>query len=450
MEAPLQHVFFTAVDHLDRHAGHLFGDRDGLAHIVGHAAPAKTTTQVDFVNIALGLRQSGHLGRGGQRRFAVLGGGPNFAALGRPARGGVHGFHARVVLVRVAVNGLDLFGGTGHRGLDVAILVAHGGLGRIERGAHDLGKFGAGLFGVLAVVPLNRQGFQCGFGAPPGVGNHGHSVVAHTHHFFHAGFAGNRCRVKRFELAAKHRALFDGGVQHAGHLQIHAENLFAGGFVHRVEPGQALAGQLPVFGVFQSHFGEIGGSQFARGGGDFAVAHAAPCGGVGHHAVGRAAFGRRHLPIVGGGLYQHHSGGCAAFAHVVVGLADALAAAGAKVAPYAVTRQVLRGGGVFGAHFGPIGIEFFGYQLRQSRQRALAHFRARDADDYTVVRVYHHPGVDFIGVGLGAGFAAKRDVKGESEPCSASGGGRGAQKTAARYARGDACRGSCIHGVLLR
>ena len=70
---------------------------------------------------------------------------------------------------------------------------------------------------------------------------------------------------------------------------------------------------------------------------------------VGDHALVGAAFGGRHVPLVGGGLHQHHAGGRAALAHVVVRLADAAAAAGGEVAPDAVAREVLAGRRVLGA-----------------------------------------------------------------------------------------------------
>ena len=158
MEAALQHVFFAAVDQLDRYAGHFLGDGDGLAHVVGHAASAKTAAQVHFVDITLRLRQTCHFGSGRQRRFAILRGCPDFTTLRRIPRGGVHGFHAGVVLVRVAVNGFNLFGGACHRGFHVAILVAHGGFGRVQRGAHHLGEFNARLFFVVTIVPFDGQG----------------------------------------------------------------------------------------------------------------------------------------------------------------------------------------------------------------------------------------------------------------------------------------------------
>ena len=70
------------------------------------------------------------LGGGGERRLAVLGRSPDLAALGRPAGGGVHHLHAGVVLVRVAVDRLDLALRSGQRRLGVALAAADGGLGR--------------------------------------------------------------------------------------------------------------------------------------------------------------------------------------------------------------------------------------------------------------------------------------------------------------------------------
>src|SRR5262249_14016070 len=41
-----------------------------------------------------------------------------------------------------------------------------------------------------------------------------------------------------------------------------------------------------------------------------------------------------------------------------------------------------------------VAFELLGDKLREARQRALAHLRARDADDDGVVRTDHHPGID--------------------------------------------------------
>src|SRR5207237_1274364 len=122
-------------------------------------------------------------------------------------------------------------------------------------------------------------------------------------------------------------------------------------------------------------------------------------GGFRHLAVGRAAvrrfvrdralrhgaFGRRHLPFVGRRLDQHDARSRTALAHIVLRGADAAAATGAEVAPYAVARDVLSWRRIFGRDLRPIAFELFGDELREAGERALAHLGAGDA---------HHHGVE--------------------------------------------------------
>src|SRR5262249_35103166 len=58
---------------------------------------------------------------------------------------------------------------------------------------------------------------------------------------------------------------------------------------------------------------------------------------------------------------------------------------------------------------------------------ALAHFRARDADDDGVVGPHHHPGIDLGRQRLRRGLIGERNMEAEREP----GGGRRDQKGAA-------------------
>ena len=77
----VHHVFFPRPDHLDRHAGDLLGDQHRLAHVVLRAAaPAEAAAGIGLVDLALGERQAGRLGRGGERAFAILGRRPHLAA----------------------------------------------------------------------------------------------------------------------------------------------------------------------------------------------------------------------------------------------------------------------------------------------------------------------------------------------------------------------------------
>ena len=260
----VQHVFFTRPDHLDGRAGHFFGNRHGLAYIVGLAAPAKATAQMQFVYVALRRGKARGFSAGGQCCLAILRGAPHLAAAGRPFRRGVHGLHGGVVLKRVRVHRFNFAGARGNRCLGIAVFIAHNGLWGVQTRFQKSGDAGTVDFFIRPVVPNNRQCVKRGFGPPPGVGHHGHGAVAHTHDFLDARAFFNRRCVKTFELAAKHRAILDGGVQHTGQHQVTGVNLLACGLVNGVEPRQALACQLPVFRVFERDGGrwrDFGGCQ---------------------------------------------------------------------------------------------------------------------------------------------------------------------------------------------
>jgi hypothetical protein len=404
------HVFFTAPQQLDGRARHLLGNRHRLAHPVVHrAAAAKTAAEVDLVDLALRGRQACCFGRRGQCGFAVLRGGPHLAPVRRPLRRGVHRLHRGVVLVRVGVHRLDLACCAGQRLLHIAMAIAHGRLLGIQAGLQRGVEAGLLHSGVGAQVPIDGQ---CGHRlvrAPPGVGHHGHGVVADLHHLLHAGQTGHLGRVKAAHLAAKDGAGADGRVEHAGQLQVGTIDLFAGGLVHRVQARHALAHELPVLGVLELDL--CGHWQLASRCGHLAVRGAPARSAMRDHTRSGAALGRWHLPAIGRSLHQHHAGSGAALAHVLLAFADAAAAAGAVVAPDAFTRQVLARRGVLGGDAGPIAFQLFGHHLRQAGQRALPHLAACDADDDFFVRLDDDPSIDFGRHALCGGAGGKAEDK---------------------------------------
>ena len=142
--AAVQHVLFARPDQLDRRAGHLLRDRHRLAHPVVHcAAPAEAAAQQQLVDLALRERQAGGFGGRGERRLAVLRRRPDFAALRRPARRGVHRLHRRVVLVRVRVHRLDLARRRGERRARIADWLPTTASLRVEPGLQHRGELGA-------------------------------------------------------------------------------------------------------------------------------------------------------------------------------------------------------------------------------------------------------------------------------------------------------------------
>ena len=197
---------------------------------------------------------------------------------------------------------------------------------------------------------------------------------------------------KLFTLPPKTGQSLTRGVQHPRQLEIHAVDLLAVGLVGRVQPRQSLAGNGPVLRILQRDV--LGGVKLGSCGGDFAVADGPAGGLVRDHAVLGAAFGCRHLPPIRRGLDQHHAGGSPALADIVVGFADAAAAAGRKIPPDAVAGDVLTRCRIFRGDLGPVAAKLLRDELRETGQRALPHLRAGDADHHLVVRVNDHPGVD--------------------------------------------------------
>ena len=254
--AAVRHVLFARPDQLDRRARHLLARsstawRDPVVH---RAAPAEAAAEVELVDLALRGRQPGRLGRRGQRRLAVLRRRPDLAALRRPARRRVHRLHRRVVLVRVRYDRLDL-AQRRRAPARVAVLVADDRLRGVEAGLQRRGDGCARDRCVRAEVPLDRQRIERRLGAPPGVGDDRDGVVADRHDLLDAGTARDRGGVEALDLAAEHRTGLDRRVQHARQLQVHAVDLRAVDLRHGVEPGHALAGDLPVLRVLQRHVG---------------------------------------------------------------------------------------------------------------------------------------------------------------------------------------------------
>ena len=65
----------------------------------------------------------------------------------------------------------------------------------------------------------------------------------------------------------------------------------------------------------------------------------------------------------------------------------------------------------------PVAVEFFGDELAEAGERALAHLRAHDADDDGVVGLDHHPGAELgRGCALRArGLRAERQLESDCE-----------------------------------
>ena len=298
-----------------------------------------------------------------------------------------------MVLVGIGVDRLDFLGGAGERRFDVAALIADERLIGVEAFLQPGRDRIARHLGVLALVPRDRQRVERGLGVPPAVGNDRDRIVLDLHDLLDALAARDLRGVEALHLAAVDRARLDGGVEHAGQPDVDAVHGLAGDLVGGVEPLHALADDLPILRILELDV--LRRLDLAGCGRDLAVSGAAARGLVRDHAVGGGALRGRDLPFVGGRLDQHHARGGAALADELVRRADALAAGGEEVAPYALAGDVLTRRRKLVGDLRPVAFEFLGDQLGEAGERALAHLGAGDADDDGLVGPDHDPGVDF-------------------------------------------------------
>ena len=423
----MEHVLLAAPEELHRRAGHLLGDGHHLPHPVVHrATPPEPATQIDLVDLALGRRQTRAFGRSGERRLAVLGGCPDLAAIGGEAGHRVHGLHAGMVLMRIRIDRLDAARRRRDRALGIATAVADHSVAGIKSCLQHLRKRLARGVCVLAEIPFDGQRIERSLGLPPGICDHRHRVVMHLHDLADTRALLDGGGIKAHDLSTEYLALADGCIQHARHGEVGTIDLLAVHLVGGIQTRQSLAQDLPVFGVLERHLG--GRIQLGSRCRHLAVGGAAPACGVRDHALVHAALRGRHAPLIGSSLNQHHAGGRAPLADIVLRLADAATAAGGEIAPDALARQVFARRGLFGGDLGPVATELLGNHLREAGERSLAHFRAGDSHHHGVIGPDHHPGVH-----LGCAGALRKCFRGkgqmECEAESTSGGG--GQKLAA-------------------
>ena len=238
-------------------------------------APAQAAAQVHLVHIALRQRETSGFGQRGQRAFGALRGHPGLGPIARDAHRAVHGLHRGVGQEGAGVGGFYFL----DRLRDGSRRIAFFALPEVAVGREAFAQHGvdggAGRIGVDAVVPHHGQFSQGCLGMPEGVGHHGERAVVDLDHAFDTAHLGNLAVIKAHQLAAKHGALHDGSVEHAGQLQIDAESLATIDLVGRVQSTHRLARNAPLAGFFLHDLGWIGCSQLGRIVRHFAVAQCA-------------------------------------------------------------------------------------------------------------------------------------------------------------------------------
>ena len=388
------HVLLTAPHHLDRRAGHGLGNHHALAGEVLRALAPQTTAQLHGVHgdFVLGHACGGRRHRQGVLR--VLGGRPHIQLVALQPGGAHHGLHGRVCQIGGEVLGFQHFGRRAQGLHGVAIVARHRQLSLAHAGLEAVHDDRAGELAVVTGLPINGHFAQRLFGTPPIVGHHSHKF-AHVEHFDNATAVFHLGRVQGLDLAVEHRAGSDGGIHHARHLGIDAVTDLAGDDIGDVHTRQRFANDFPVLGVFELDI--FGRFKLGSSSGQFAVRQAALAGGVAHFAQSSSALTGRHAPLGSGGGNEHLARSGTRFAQILLRVADGAAAHGGHVAIRSLGAQVFVCGGIFDAHFFPVGFQLVGHQHGGRGAAALAHFGAGIANDHRIVGLYFNPGIELGG-----------------------------------------------------
>ena len=230
MITPVRHVLFARPDELHRRTRHLFGDQDGLRHVIAAAAAAEAAAEDRFIHVALRGWETGGFHRRAKRRFAILGAGPDLTLVRCVERGRVQRLHAGIILIGIAVDRFHLLHRACERGLGIAVRVADERLRSVEAFLQPCGNQFARNLGIFALVPNDRQRVERSLGLPPGIGHHRDGGIVDAHDLPHARHAGHFEFVEALEVAAEYRASLDCGVEHAWELHIHPVDHFTDHF----------------------------------------------------------------------------------------------------------------------------------------------------------------------------------------------------------------------------
>ena len=223
--------------------------------------------------------------------------------------------------------------------------------------------------------------------------------------------------VRGFDFAGKDRALFDGGVKHAGQRDIDAEERLAGDDLGGVHSGLGLADDAVVLGVFEGDRVEDRAREGGGFGGEFSVGGCFAGGFVEDTAGIGGAFRSGDRPGDGGCGHQHLAAGCSYAAERLPGFGSGGASPGGLAAVGGLVEV-----GLFDAHVLPIDVELFGDEHGELGLDALAHFGSAGLDGDGAVRGDFDEGGGFqvlLGGRLGVGL---RDVETEGEGAGGEGG----------------------------
>ena len=230
-------------------------------------------------------------------------------------------------------------------------------------------------------------------GVPPAFLGHYNDRVFQGQDFDHPAHVGDFFSRGTLQPAAKHRALGNGGVDHARQPGINRKRGRAGHFVGYIEASRGPPDEGPVCGVFERWVGgdrQLGGlSRY------LAETQPAVCPRVADEALLGHTLGDRYAPPSGRGGGEHNPGRGPGLAQILVAVTDRPAASGQHRAVDAVAPEVFAGRRILGPDFAPVTGHLFGNQQRQAGEAALAHFHPGYPYGDAVVWVNQNPGGDF-------------------------------------------------------
>ncbi len=305
---------------------------------------------------------------------------PDVYAVGAHVRGAIHRLHRGVREERHFVHGLDALHRCRQRGDRVAVVSSDGAIlgGALRKQAGDAR---AGDLGDRAFIPGDLQGVATLFRRPIAVADHG-DAARDLHDVADAGDCLRGGCVKAHDFAAEHRAARNERGQHARHAHVDSELRCAVHLEARVEAFRRLASEAPVLRIFELH---VRGNRKRRRSLRQRSVGEPPVGrGMNHRPRFSAAARRLDAPRLRRRRNQH--GAClrACLAQRLPGRAHTRAAPGALN-----TEELIDVGFVSGRKLEtdlcPIGLELFGQQHRQRGRHPLAHLRAIDDHQHTVV-----------------------------------------------------------------
>ncbi len=389
----VRHVIFARPHELEG-GPHRLRDLHRLGDEVHVDAPPEATAQVGGAHGDLLGLEARHLRRHSRRHLLELGGAADQARVLADVGREVHRLHRGVGEEGQLVGGLHGLCGALDGGVHVALLLedrAGPGRGRLEGG----GNAGGVERLSWALVPGDGERLARALGAPPGVGHHGDAVgdLPHVLHPRHRLGPGG---VEAHRLAADHRALREGRVEHAGQLDVEPELGRPVDLGRGVEAVDRLADVPALLVRLQLHV--LGDGQLGGGVGQLAVGGRLAARAVDHRVL-RAAGGGLHAPFLRRRRHQHGARLGAGDAQIVEPFGHRGGAARDLAAQHGVDVG-LAGRGDLDLDLAQVDFELLGHEGRHRGVGALAHLGARREDRDAVVAADLHPGVRH-GDGLG-------------------------------------------------